>query len=108
MAKQPWTLDESVSLCRAIERVAPLYGCHVALTGGTLYKNGPRKDCDILFYRIRQWETIDQEGLFEALKRIGIMRTKGFGWVHKATYNGRDVDLFFPEHDDGEYDHGDR
>src|SRR3546814_15766415 len=48
----PWTLDDAVALCRKIEKIAPEYGAHVALTGGTLYKDGPRKDVDLLFYQI--------------------------------------------------------
>lgn len=35
-----WTTHEALALCRLIEEFAPLYDCHVALTGGTLYKNG--------------------------------------------------------------------
>lgn len=37
-----------------------------------------------------------------------MMRSKGFeignqhGWVIKAKYEGKPVDLFFPEHQDGE------
>ena len=49
-----WTQQHAIELCKRIESVCPRYGCHVALTGGLLYKDGPRKDCDILFYRIRQ------------------------------------------------------
>ncbi len=100
----PWTREIAIALCVKIEALAPAYGCHVALTGGTLYKEGPRKDCDILFYRIRQIETIDYEGLFRALETLlGIVKTRGFGWCHKATWNGRDIDFFFPEEADGEY-----
>lgn len=80
-----------------IEDVAPLYGCHVALTGGTLYKHGPRKDVDIMFYRIRQVEQIDEAGLFGALGRLGVLRTTDHGWLTKATYLDLPVDLFFPE-----------
>ena len=58
----------AVALCREIEKIAPNFGCHVALTGGCLYKDGARKDIDILFYRIRQVEKIDHEGLKQALQ----------------------------------------
>lgn len=97
-----WTRDEAVALCRDIERICPGYGCHVALTGGTLYKDGERKDADILFYRIRQSPRIDVDGLFEALAQIGVERTSGFGWVIKATFQGKSIDCFFPE-EDGDY-----
>lgn len=99
-----WTLQEAVELCRKIESVCPPFGCHVALTGGTLYKDGARKDADILFYRIRQTPDIDTEGLFQALAAIGVEKVSGFGWVHKATYDGKPIDCFFPEEDGTEYE----
>ena len=98
-----WTTQEAIELCRAIEAICPPFGCHVALTGGALYRDGPRKDCDILFYRIRQVEEIDNDGLFAALKAIGVERHKGFGWCHKAKFNGKNIDMFFPEESDGDY-----
>jgi len=65
---------EATLICRLIESIAPNYGCHVALTGGTLYKSGDRKDVDILFYRIRQVDKIDYDGLFKGLEEIGIKK----------------------------------
>ncbi len=103
MNANKWTKQDAVNLCVLIESVCPTYGCHVALTGGSLYKPGERKDCDVLFYRIRQVESIDLEGLFGALAELGIERKSGFGWVHKAAYQGKNIDMFFPEADDGEY-----
>lgn len=98
-----WTIEEATELCRRVEAVCPQFGCHVALTGGTLYKHGQRKDCDILFYRIRQIEVIDGDGLWEALKYVGLTKIKGFGWCHKALFQpdqtkpAKKVDCFFPE-----------
>lgn len=92
-----WTQTEAIELCRQIEAICPEFGCHVALTGGLLYKNGPRKDADILFYRIRQFHSIYIEELFHALESIGIIKTGGFGWVIKAKHNGKPIDCFFPE-----------
>lgn len=93
-----WTQAEALSLCREIEAYCPQHGAHVALTGGLLYKDGPRKDADILFYRIRQVEEIDYAGLFETLKLcLGIEKTGGFGWCHKALWNGKKIDFFFPD-----------
>lgn len=102
-----WTLEEAVDLCRKVEAVCPSFGCHVALTGGTLYKDGRRKDCDLLFYRIRQVENIDGEGLWDALGKIGLFKKKGFGWCFKAYYQGKPVDCFFPEAYDGADKNGD-
>jgi len=97
-----WNQAEAVKLCRAIEAFCPDFGCHVALTGGLLYKHGLRKDADILFYRIRQRKAIDVDGLFEALAGIGVYKTSGFGFVHKATYDGKSIDFMFPE-ENGNY-----
>lgn len=92
-----WTQAQAIELCQKIERVCPKYGCHVALTGGTLYKLGERKDADILFYRIRQVDEIDVDGLMEALRNLGVEPGEDYGWDYKATYEGRAIDFFFPE-----------
>jgi len=99
-----WTQEEAIDLCRKVEEIAPKYGCHVALTGGLLYKDGSRKDCDLLFYRIRQVEAIDKDGLFDELHRtLRLSEQSGFGWCHKAIYSlgslleDKPVDMFFPE-----------
>jgi hypothetical protein len=103
-----WTQSEAIELCRKIEAVCPKHGCHVALTGGLLYKDGERKDCDLLFYRIRQAKEIDKAGLFTALQEFGVVEYQGFGWCHKArtksqTEEGaKELDLFFPEEDGDE------
>lgn len=55
---------------------------------------------------MRQVNEIDQDGLFAALSEIGVEWQRGFGWVHKATYQGKRIDMFFPEADDGEYQRG--
>lgn len=99
-----WKTVEAMNLCRLIEQIAPEYGAHVALTGGLLYKDGERKDADILFYRIRQVDQIDSLGLFAAIEReLGVKKVGGFGWCHKAEWNGKKIDFFFPEEDGGEY-----
>ena len=98
-----WFTQEAIDLCFIIEGICPNYGCHVALTGGCLYKFGERKDLDILFYRIRQVEKIDYEGLFNELRKVGIIKVSGFGWCYKAIYNEKSIDIFFPEEQNGEY-----
>lgn len=97
-----WTQAEAIELAIAIEAVCPAYGCHVALTGGLLYKPGARKDADFLFYRIRDWDEVDVSGLFGALAEIGIVQDKDHGWCKKAAYQGKPIDFFFPD-DDGSY-----
>lgn len=93
-----WTQYSAVELCRRIEVICPRFGCHVALTGGTLYKDGERKDADILFYRIRQVTKIDVWGLMAALAtQLDVVLGDDFGWCFKATHEGRAIDFFFPE-----------
>jgi len=99
-----WTQLDAIKICREIEAICPDFGCHVALTGGLLYKDGDRKDLDVLFYRIRQRQQIDMDGLFEALKSIQIIKDSGFGWCYKANHNGKPIDCFFPEEQNGNYD----
>jgi hypothetical protein len=42
LVRTPWQLDDAMRLSRLVEGVCPPFGCHVALTGGLLYKDGPR------------------------------------------------------------------
>lgn len=92
----PWTLEKALPLICAIESECPNFGCHVGLTGGVLYKKGPRKDLDLVFYRIRQKE-IEKGKLFIFLSQLGIHVISKHGWVCKATYRGDDIDILFPE-----------
>lgn len=92
-----WTLEQAAELCRRVEAVCVPFGCHVALTGGVLYTDGAMKDLDLLFYRIRQVDKINRKGLFAALKMIGLHEVRGWGWCHKGVYQGKPVDLFFPD-----------
>jgi hypothetical protein len=102
--KQQWTQQEAIALCKLIEAIAPTYGAHVALTGGTLYKEGRRKDCDLILYRIRQVERIDVHGLLAALANtIGLTIVSHHGWCCKGTHQGKSVDILFPECEGGEY-----
>lgn len=99
-----WTQAEAIALCRMVELVAPAFGCHVALTGGLLYKEGTRKDCDLVFYRIRQVEKIDVAGLCTALSRLGIgVKSPEPSWCIKASFDGKPIDCFFPEQAGGDY-----
>lgn len=94
------TLEVAVRLCRDVEAVAKEHGCHVALTGGCLYKFGPRKDIDLLFYRVRQNPEIDVDALFKALSAVGLVvhTPEQFGrWCVKASWEAYSVDCFFPE-----------
>ena len=97
-----WTTEKAIELCKVVEAIAPEYGLHVALTGGLLYKDGPRKDCDILLYRIREVNQPNWNGLWIALAGVGVVLDADFGWCKKAKWNGLDVDIFDPDAS-GEY-----
>lgn len=95
-----WTQAEAIKLARRVEELAPMYGCHVALTGGCLYKDGQRKDLDLLFYpNNNEWPNI--EALFESLERnlnIKLADKRPLSeehWFYKADFHGRTIDCFF-------------
>lgn len=100
-----WTLETAVALCARIERIAPLASCHVALTGGTLYKKGERKDIDIVFYRIRQASAIEADELIRLLQEeCGFMNIRRCSpWCWKATHDFGPIDFFFPEEERVDY-----
>ena len=93
-------LKKARELCVEIERIAPTFGYHVALTGGTLYKEGERKDTDLILYGIRQ-ESQDREGIEEELENplgLGFKFIDKVGWVSRAEYAGRRVDILYPDY----------
>lgn len=92
-----WAQEDAIFLCILVEDVCRKAGCHVALTGGCLYKPGARKDCDLLFYRIRQTPKIDMDLLWKQLAEVGVKKLSGFGWCYKAEWRGKKLDCFFPE-----------
>lgn len=103
-----WTLQEGVALCRAIQELpSEKFHCHPALTGGLLYKDGPRKDCDIVIYQRGdtggEREPIDWTGLWAALEGIGLLLLHDHGYVKKCVYRGQAVDIFDPTEEGGDY-----
>jgi hypothetical protein len=98
-----WSLYEAVELARALEVLAPNCGAHVGLTGGCLYKDGRRKDLDIVVYRIRQVNEIDREKFFHLLRALQIRRTRDYGFVVKARQGERTIDFLFPDSEGSYY-----
>ena len=98
-----WTQQEAIDLATQIEAVCPDFGYHVALTGGCLYRKGPRQDLDLLFYQIRQVDTPDYAGLLGKLAEIGIYVYRDFGFCLKAGLDAKSIDLLFPECPGGDY-----
>lgn len=103
-----WTLQDGVALCTLIQDLpSQKFHCHPALTGGLLYKQPPRKDCDIVIYQRGdtggERQPIDWPGLWAALQEIDLLLIHDHGYVKKCTYKGRTVDIFDPTQDGGEY-----
>jgi len=96
--KKTWNTEDAIKLCRKLEIIAPEFGAHIALTGGRLYKDGERKDVDIMVYRIRQAPQVDKAGFFKKINELfDIDWIDDFGWCNKAKLNGLDIDFFFPD-----------
>jgi hypothetical protein len=103
-----WNLQQGTDLCTAIHNLpSQAFNCHPALTGGLLYKTGPRKDCDIVIYQRGdvdgKREPINWSGLWEALQSIGLFLINDFGYVKKCTFEGKAVDIFDPTQEGGSY-----
>lgn len=93
-----WSLEEAIVLIKNIEAICPQYNCHVALTGGLLYKEGRRKDLDIIFYAVGSIPPVDIQwtGLIQDLKYLGLTNFKSLGRVTKAYYEGKAIDIIDP------------
>lgn len=103
-----WSLPEALALCTAIHELpSQQFHCYPALTGGLLYKSGPRKDCDIVIYQRGdvggERLPIDWPGLWTALESIGLKLLMDYGYVKKCTYRGKVVDVFDPTQNGGNY-----
>lgn len=70
-----WTREYAIDACHVLEQALAPLGMHVALTGGCLYKEGPRKDLDVILYRHAGMELAPFADLRPALSAIGIRVT---------------------------------
>jgi hypothetical protein len=102
------TISDGINLCKLMQKELDEIGLFPALTGGLIYKDGQRKDIDIVIYRHRQklrfFETID---IKKQLESIGIEITGFYGFVTKAKWNGFIVDIFNPETTKDDLTYGD-
>ena len=103
-----WTLQDGIDLCTAIQNLpSEMFHCHPALTGGLLYKQPPRKDCDIVIYQRGdtggERQPINWLGLWTALQDIDLWLIHDFGYVKKCRYKGKSVDIFDPTQEGGSY-----
>jgi len=94
---QTWTFDQARSLIVRLEARLPEIGCHIGLTGGVLYKEGQRKDLDLIVYRIRQTPVINDVALRNVFESCDIEILRECGWVYKAKYQNKGIDILIPE-----------
>ena len=96
--KKECTIGMANALCNDLYKVLEPEGYYPALTGGLLYKEGNRKDIDIIIYRNRQkvesFETVD---LIDILAKANVNIVNSFGFVTKAEWFGMTIDIFNPE-----------
>ena len=74
--------DQSMELCRQLYKELSPKGFFPALTGGSLYKTGLRKDIDVVIYRHRQ-KANDFE--LEILRILGLLLSAnggGLWWIY--------------------------
>lgn len=89
-----------------IESIAAQHGMHVGLTGGQLYKDGPRKDIDFVLYHASNTDRSEKKvfAIMCDLYSEGFSNITNFGRVTKLTYEDLYVDILYPEFDGaGEY-----
>lgn len=100
----PCTKVHGETLCKILYHKLKDHGYFPALTGGLLYKEGDRKDIDIVIFRHRQMhDSFDMVDIDNLLKEVGIEILAHHGFVTKAKWCGMTVDLFNPEAVDGKY-----
>lgn len=102
-----WTREQAIEFCTKLEPIAAKYGGHVALTGGTLYRDGLRKDLDILIYRSRDEPEFKWGEFWAAINtELDVLFTADYGWCKKAKQHGKHIDFFDPHAEAGEHASG--
>ena len=94
----PCNKTDAEKLCRKMYDELSPKGYYPALTGGLLYKDGTRKDIDVVIFRNRQkHRTFEMLDVKNELEDMGFYNVICYGFVTKAMYDGLVVDLFNPE-----------
>lgn len=109
----PATLSDSVELAKLLEPVALTHGYHIGIGGGTVNKEGERKDIDVIVYRRRDRRFAENcsplTTMFKAFENFGVAFLSDLSddnlerWCTKANWHGIPVDFLFPESPSGEY-----
>lgn len=97
-------LCDGVAFCRLIEPALAAAGYHCALGGGCLYKDGERKDIDVLIFPhgTRPLALADVEAVLKLIEPFGAKRmfdTPASAELEKVvevcSYEGGRIDFFF-------------
>lgn len=111
-------LSNAIRICTVLYKLLEPYHVFPALTGGTLYKQGLRKDIDIILYKGSNGGELDGKTLLhnhvpqivnhvttleEVLVNNGFRFIADYGRVIKCVYNDTDIDLIMPEALEGTY-----
>lgn len=111
------------NICRVLYEHFSKYQVYPALTGGTLYKDGLRKDIDIVLFQPACMGELDgnkplvtqsvpailKEGravstcILLELFKLGFTNVRDFNAVIKCTYKGQNIDLILPQAGEGTY-----
>lgn len=106
-ATQPaiWTKHHAFMLCESMYKLLAPHGYYPALTGGTLYKTGARKDIDVVVFHHRQrHDHVNMQEVITLLAPLVTNVPEFYGFVTKVQLNGIPVDLFDPTAVDGAYE----
>lgn len=89
-----WTQEEALDFCYVLEQTIAQLGMHIGLTGGCLYKDGPRKDVDVILYRHHGAELASYEQFLTALSEQGIvLRSLHHNVVKMVNRDGMSIDF---------------
>ena len=99
-------LEKAVQIAKILEKGLP-DRMHIGLTGGTLYKEGERKDIDFVIYSHKCYEQIDTNKLQSKLVSLGLLDVVNYGRVIKGRMSINEeivnLDFIVPESKTGEY-----
>jgi len=95
-------LESAVHLCALLYTELKQNDIFPALTGGVLYKNGTRKDIDIIMYRGESGQTLNVHDVHDVLQKLEIEVLGNFNRVAKCKWGAWNLDIIFPEAE-GEY-----
>lgn len=97
-------LETAIELCKLLESLSEETNAHPALSGGTLYKEGERKDIDIVLFLHNLPENHKVLPYINDITGVYFDKIEGLSFskqcterVVKGTYKGYDIDFIYPE-----------